>query len=575
MTNTTTSLRRTSSRTCAVDDGARLSGVSSLASTLPFLIALFFIVLSGTLPAQQTRFNIVDYGAKGDGKTVNTSAINQAIAACAKAGGGTVHVPAGEFRSGTVVLLSNVNLHLDSGAVLKGSDDLGDYLKEGETRYGLILARKEENVAITGHGILDGNGTYFMDLDKKRVEDDFDGKFTRQGKAYIYGDKELGDGPVLPKDRPGNMFVFSECRTILLRDVIIKDSPMWTIHIADSDGAELTGLAILNGPSYANNDGIHCTTSRNIRISDCDIRAGDDGICVTGFGNKKGISENVTATNCMIQSRSSGIRIGYGANNIRNLVFQNLVIYGSNRGIGVFTRDQGSIENVLFSNITIETRLHTGHWWGHGEPIHVSAVPVYEKVTSGIIKNVRFSNIVARSESGIVVYGQKETILQDLSFEGIHLTLLPSPLEATYGGNFDLRPTMDKAAAIFKHDIPGIFLRYVKGVRIQNFDLDWQEPLSNSWSHGIEAEEFEGLAIDGFRGKQGSKNDSGAAVALSRGRDVSIRNCQAQTGTNTFLLLSEVSDQRLLANNDLSRARKASQPAKTAFSSYGNISPTK
>ena len=574
MTNTTTSLRRTSSRTCAIDDGARLSGVSSLASTLPLLIALFFIVLSGPLPAQQSRFNIVDYGAKGDGKTVNTSAINQAIAACAKAGGGTVHVPAGEFRSGTVVLLSNVNLHLDSGAVLKGSDDLGDYLKEGENRYGLILARKAENVTITGHGILDGNGTYFMDLDKKRVEDDFDGKFTRQGKAYIYGDKELGDGPVLPKDRPGNMFVFSECRTILLRDVIIKDSPMWTIHIADSDGAELTGLAILNGPSYANNDGIHCTTSRNIRISDCDIRAGDDGICVTGFGNKKGISENVTATNCMIQSRSSGIRIGYGANNIRNLVFQNLVIYGSNRGIGVFTRDQGSIENVLFSNITIETRLHTGHWWGHGEPIHVSAVPVYEKVTSGIIKNVRFSNIVARSESGIV-YGQKETILQDLSFEGIHLTILPSPLEATYGGNFDLRPTMDKAAAIFKHDIPGVFLRYVKGVRIQNFDLDWQEPLSNSWSHGIEAEEFEGLAIDGFRGKQGSKNDSGAAVALSRGRDVSIRNCQAQTGTNTFLLLSEVSDQRLLANNDLSRARKASQPAKTAFSSYGNISPTK
>jgi hypothetical protein len=202
-------------------------------------------------------------------------------------------------------------------------------------------------------------------------------------------------------------------------------------------------------------------------------------------------------------------------------------------------------------------------------------VPVYENVTSGIIKNVRFANIVARSESGIVVYGQKETILQDLSFDGIHLTLLPSPLEATYGGNFDLRPTMDKAAAIFKHDIPGIFLRYVKGVRIQDLDLDWQEPLADSWSHGIEAEEFEGLTIDGFKGKQGSKNNSGAAVALSRGRDVSIRNSQAQAGTNTFLLLSEVADQRLLVNNDLSKAGKASQPAKTAFSSYGNIPPAK
>jgi polygalacturonase len=115
--------------------------MSSPASTLAFLITLFFVVLLGNSRAQRAGFNILDFGAKGDGKTVNTSAINQAIAACAKAGGGTVHVPAGEFRTGTVLLLSNVNLHLDSGAILKGSDDLGDYLKEGENRYGLILSR--------------------------------------------------------------------------------------------------------------------------------------------------------------------------------------------------------------------------------------------------------------------------------------------------------------------------------------------------------------------------------------------------------------------------------------------------
>src|SRR5258706_2385194 len=151
MTNTTTSLQRTSSRTCVVADPRP----GSPASRLALLISLFFFVLSGSSPAQRAGFNILDFGAKGDGKTVSTAAINQAIAACAKAGGGTVQVPVGEFRTGTVLLLSNVNLHLDSGAVLKGSDDLGDYLKEGENRYGLILARKAENVAITGHGILD------------------------------------------------------------------------------------------------------------------------------------------------------------------------------------------------------------------------------------------------------------------------------------------------------------------------------------------------------------------------------------------------------------------------------------
>jgi hypothetical protein len=523
--------------------------------------------------SQKLVFNIVDFGAKADGKTVNTAAINQAVQACARSGGGTVYVPAGEFRAGTVILLSNVNLYLDSGAVLKGSDDLADYLKEGDTRYGLILARKAQNIAITGHGVLDGNGTHFMDLNKKRVDDDFDGKFTRQGKSYIYGDKEMGDGPVFPNDRPGNMFVLSECETILMRDVIIKDSPLWTIHIADSDGADLEGLAILNGLSYANNDGIHCTTSRNIRISNCDIRAGDDGICVTGFGPKKGVSENVTVSNCLIQSRSSGVRVGYGENSIRNLVFQNLVIYGSNRGLGVFTRDRGSIENVLFNNITIDTRLHTGHWWGNAEPIHVSAAPIVENVNSGVIRNVRFSNVVARSESGIVVHGQKETIFRDLSFENIHLTLLPSPLGATYGGNFDLRPALKKQNAIFKHDIPGLFLHYVNGVRVRDFELDWVEPVDDYVTHGIEVENFQDVVIDGFRGRQGSKTGNGAAIALSHGSNVTIRNCQAVEGTGTFLLQSSVTGQRLFVNNDLSRAKKLSLDKKIGFVTSGNILP--
>ncbi|MBM3802122.1 MAG: hypothetical protein FJW26_07390 [Acidimicrobiia bacterium] len=111
----------------------------------------------------------------------------------------------------------------------------------------------------------------------------------------------------------------------------------------------------------------------------------------------------------------------------------------------------------MFSNITIETRLHTGHWWGHGEPIHLSAVPVFEGVVPGAIKNVRFSNVVARSESGIVVHGQKDAVLRDLSFEDVHLTVLPSALAASYGGNFDLSPALKKESALFKHDIPGLY----------------------------------------------------------------------------------------------------------------------
>ncbi len=540
--------------------------------TLPVL-SLSLAFAAGASAQRPGLFNIVDYGAKGDGKTINTAAIHHAIQACSQAGGGTVYVPAGEFRTGTVVLGNNIHLLLEAGAVLKGSSELSDYIKEGDNRFGLILARKAENIAITGQGTLDGNGTAFMDLNKKRIEDDFDGQFIRQGKSYMYGDKEMGDGPVLPKDRPGNMFVFSECKNILLRDVTIKDSPMWTVHVADSDGVDIIGVPILNGISYANNDGIHCTTSRNIRISNCHIIAGDDGICVTGFGPKKGVAENVTVSNCTIQSRSSGIRVGYEDNSIRNCLFQNLVIYGSNRGLGIFSRDRGDIENIQFSNITIETRMHTGHWWGHGEPIHLSSVPIYENVISGEIRNIRFTDITARSESGIVVHGLKEKPIKNVTFRDVRLTFLPSPLSATYGGNFDLRPTFDKKWAIFKHDIPGLFCRYVNGVKIQGFDLEWVAPAADYLSHGIEVEDFQDLVIDNFKGRQAGDKPGTAAIALNRGKNITVRNCQAAAGTGVFLIHSDLVEEGLFVNNDLSRARKAFEPERVMFTSSGNMMP--
>ena len=146
-----------------------------------------------------------------------------------------------------------------------------------------------------------------------------------------------------------------------------------------------------------NSDGIHCTASRNIRIVNCNIRAGDDAIIITGFarientpgfnsneqdkythGNKTIYAENIQVSNCHLQSRSSGIRIGYGQHPIRRCIFTNIVIHDSNRGIGVFARDASTIEELVFSNIIIETRLHNGQWWGNGEPIHLSAISRFE-----------------------------------------------------------------------------------------------------------------------------------------------------------------------------------------------------
>jgi hypothetical protein len=559
-----------------------------IAPTRFALLALFLLLVAGATAQRSSVFNILYYGAKGDGKTVNTLAFRQAIDACAKSGGGTVYVPAGEFVSGTIVLRSHINLYLEAGAVIRGSGDLADYKIESADeqavdpafekffgpRYGLIWASQAENFSITGPGTIDGNGTNFMDLSKKRIEADFDGQFTRQGKSYMYGDKEMGDGPVIPNDRPTSPLRFIHCKHIVLRDFLIKDSPEWTVHIANADDVDISGVTIRNPLMYANNDGIHFTTCRNIRVTNCDISTGDDAIVVTGFG-PKGVSENVTVNNCILQSRSSGIRLGYGKNNMRNAVFQNIVIHGSNRGIGVFTRDGGSIENYLFSNITIETRMHTGHWWGHGEPIHVSAVPSEKDVKPGAIRNVRFSGVRATSENGIVVWGVKGDPIQDLTFDDVHLTVRTTPLSATYGGNFDLRPVLEVAAAIFKHDMPGLFFRYTDRMRVRDFAVEWADAQPDYATHGIEGEYFNDLVIDGFRGRQAIAGGKAAAISLAHGRGVTIRNSEAAEGAGVFFAHEDVSDQRLFVNNDLSKAHAVFQPAKTAFQSYGNALPGK
>lgn len=113
----------------------------------------------------------------------------------------------------------------------------------------------------------------------------------------------------------------------------------------------------------------------------------------------------------------------------------------------------------------------------------------------------------------------------------------------------------------------------MKEVRVRDFDLEWMPPWADYLSHGIEAEDFESLVIDGFEGRQGSGRPSGAAIALTRGRDVFIRNCQSEVGTETFLLLSDVAGEGMLVNNDLSRAKKVSQSTLASFTSSGNRMP--
>ncbi len=497
-------------------------------------------------------YNIQDYGARGDGKTVNTAAINKAIRACNQAGGGTVLAPAGRYITGTIELLSNVDLHLDHGAVLFGSSDTMEYrlieqvqFDEGYNRYGLIFAERAINFSISGYGEINGNGTHFMyGIDRPHMGGgDFDRRFTRQGAEFMKPGVTIEDGPVSYPYRPGMMVTLEQSENIHISGVTFKDSPEWTMRISDCENVHITGISILNNKLIPNSDGIHCTTSRNVRISDCHIFAGDDAIIVTGFGyspmpgtpafaafnppvgNRTGYAENVTVSNCVLSSRSAGIRVGYGRSPIRHLLFSNLVIYDSNRGIGVFARDGSRIEDVHFNNITIQNRLHSGHWWGKGEPIHISTARDTRTGTPGRIDGVYFDHITAESEAGIIIWGCAESPVRNIHLRDVRLSLRRGRYSDSYGGNIDLRPAWPVDSALFKQDLAGFYARYVHNLQISGLEIQWAPDVPTFFTYGLQLEKFKDVLLENVAADP-APGARGLPAALFRvGSNLTARNC--------------------------------------------------
>ena len=502
------------------------------------------------LNANAAVYSIDTYGAVGDGRTLNTRAIQKTIDVCREKGGGVVLIPAGTYVTGVLQLFSNIHLMLENGAVLKGSSNLQDYYLNGKL-VGLLYCQDAENIVISGPGNIDGNGDVFFDLNQAKKIENASTAYTRQKEKFREVKEGLGDGPVVPKPRPFQMIIISNCKNVTVRDIVITNSPFWTVHFADCDGVLVSGVRLWNNMLVPNGDGLDFTSCSNVVVSDCDIRAGDDAIAITGYDHHfdlpgykylKHDSENITITNCTLVSRSSGIRIGgLDQNSMRNYTFSNIVITNSNRGIGLFVRDAGSIEDMTFSNIIIKTRLHSGDWWGNGEPIHLSAVRLTEKVTLGRLRNIKFSHVIAEGESGILVYGTEESVIENVTFEDVIFRIKDNVHNLTYGGNFDLRPVLEPRLQLFEHDIPAIYARYVKNLRLERFDLSWDPVTAPFFTNGIEIDHFAEVIIRDFKGAPAPAK-SAAAIMLSNGKDYHIDNCQPNRPDVRMLVTKNVAE---------------------------------
>lgn len=416
-------------------------------------------------------YDITAYGAKGDGKTLDTKAIQAAIDACHAAGGGRVVVPEGRvYRSGTLILRSNVELHLEHAAVIRASNDLNDLnglglMKEipkglavpsfdsceydGNPFLYFIYAKDAENVAITGTGSIDGN------------EEIFHGKVTPyhiEGSFY----------PRCP------LLCLINVEKLTIRDVTLTNSAYWTTHMVGCRDVLIDGIRILNSVIMTNCDGIDPDHCQNVRIANCYIRGADDGIVFknTEANTQYGPCENILVTGCSIVSTSAAFKFGTETvSEFSNITVENCnIMSGTNRGISLQLRDGGNIFDVTFENININTTLtRKPYWWGDAEPIAVTAVKRHANSPVGTIRNVQFRNINCHGENGILICGDTDENgmgtgnIDGLLFDNIHVTLEKHSDEpwATY----DLRPTVD--GGILSEPHHGFFARHAGRITLR------------------------------------------------------------------------------------------------------------
>ena len=260
-------------------------------------------------------YNILDYGAKADGVTLSTKAIQAAIDDCHKNGGGRVLVPTGSFYSGSIFMRDNVELHLECGALLTASANMDDYNAEDAypQNYGFppeewvgkhfIMAVECNHVAITGLGTINGNGDSFREAPTPPTEKDY---VWFSGRSYVKDKKLL---------RPGQLICFIESTEVYVQGITIRNAPCWCLFVHGCEQVRIHGIQIFNAPAAMNTDGIDIDSCTNVQIIGCDVSVGDDGICLKSGSGPDGIkrarpTQYVLVQDCTVGDGHGGIVIG-------------------------------------------------------------------------------------------------------------------------------------------------------------------------------------------------------------------------------------------------------------------------
>ena len=334
---------------------------TSFATILLFTVSALF--------AQKPVFNIIDFGAVPNGVTLATKAIQWAVDSASRLGGGTVLIPPGQFLSGSFYLKSNVTLHLAKNGILKGSTSRMDY--EKIVWHALVLAKGQENIAITGQGTIDGQGAALA------------ADVVRLVKDSIIIDIYWGNNRPHERERP-QLIEFNTCKNVLIKGVTLRNSACWVQSIDRCDGVRIDSIRV-NSMAYWNNDGIDIIDSRNVHISNCDINTADDGICLKS-SFPPNFCENILIENCRVRSSASALKFGTATRSgFKNVTVRNLEVYDTYRSaVAIEIVDGGFLENIDIGHINARNT---------GNAVFVRLGHRNTKTEPGTLRNVRIHDI--------------------------------------------------------------------------------------------------------------------------------------------------------------------------------------
>jgi hypothetical protein len=494
-------------------------------------------------------YNVRDFGAKGDGKTLDTVAIQSTIDMCNKESGGIVLIPAGDFICGTIELKSNVTLHIATKGRLWGSPRREDYqagkgVPSGNGNIVFLYAVNAENISIEGRGSLDGNGAAFY-----------------TGKGDNTGPGQGGVGGNF--DRP-HLVIFYQCKNVLVRDCFFTASAYHCFRILKCKQVHLDGLRIYNRVNK-NNDGFHFNDSQYVHISNCDVQCQDDACAL--FGS----NQFVTVTNCSFSTRWSIFRFGGGE--AQNIVISNCLIYDTYGCPIKISSGRARIENLSFSNIVM--RNVTGPI-GIGFSGTSNSNNNNSTAAPSFVRNISFNNIRAsvaekpvnhpdipfdvkmyegELNSCITLNAMGNVFLENISFTDVHVSYAGGgtreqaakrevpQVAAEYFGVWGTAP--------FGPPAYGLYARNVKGLSLHNVRLEYEKPDARP---AVIFENVQDAAVNGLSAK-GSYGTE--LIRLINSKDVLFTASRVLTDAAVFLQVEGASSENITVDGgDIRKAKK-------------------